>query len=255
VATILKKDGITNIVRNFNDETVGCVSSVDKFIDRDGKVSGEGAYVRYEMFLRGLESKVNSLVGLSGSFFAARKTVCKAWATDLTSDFNTLLTSVKIGLRGVSDPDSIGYYHNISDETNEYGRKVRTILRGISAFMKSLDLLNPFRYGLFAWQIFSHKLCRWLVPFAMITAILSNLILIFTSTSIYTIAFVFQIFFYLVALTGITTKSSATLLKIPAFFVLANMSILNAWYLYMAGDRVVMWTPSKRRCQGDNAAN
>jgi hypothetical protein len=93
------------------------------------------------------------------------------------------------------------------------------------------------------------------VPFAMITAILSNLILIFTSTSIYTIAFLFQIFFYLVALTGITTKSSAILLKIPAFFVLVNMSILNAWYLYMSGDRVVMWNPSKRRCQGDNAAN
>ncbi len=204
MSTILQKDGITNIVRNFNDEMVGCVSSVDKFIDLDNNVSGEGAYVKYEMLLREKsQSKVNSLVGLSGSFFAARKTVCKELAIDLPSDFNILLNSIKIGLRGVSDPKSIGYYRNISNERKEYGRKVRTVLRGISTLMKNMDLLNPFRYGMFAWQIFSHKLCRWLVPFAMMTAILSNLVLILTSTSIYDIAFVIQVFFYLLALTGI----------------------------------------------------
>ena len=67
-------------------------------------VSGEGAYVRYEMFLRALETRVNSLVGLSGSFFAARREVCRAWAADRQSDFSTLLNAVELGLRGVLDP-------------------------------------------------------------------------------------------------------------------------------------------------------
>lgn len=116
VATMLSSNGVKNIVRNFNDPTVGCVSSVDRFVDPDGQISGEGAYVKYEMILRNLEMKVNSLVGLSGSFFAARKVVCQDWATDLQSDFNTLLNSIKIGLRGVSDSESIGYYKNIIDE-------------------------------------------------------------------------------------------------------------------------------------------
>lgn len=62
VATVLDPDGVKSIVKNFYDPTVGCVSSVDRFIDSDGKVSGEGAYVKYEMFLRGLESRVNSVV-------------------------------------------------------------------------------------------------------------------------------------------------------------------------------------------------
>jgi cellulose synthase/poly-beta-1,6-N-acetylglucosamine synthase-like glycosyltransferase len=255
VATVLTKDGISNIVQNFNDKTVGCVSSVDKFIDPEGKVSGEGAYVKYEMFLRGLEGKVNSLVGLSGSFFAARKTICKEWSTNLPSDFNTLLNSVKIGLRGVLDPDSIGYYHNISDERKEYGRKVRTILRGISVFMKSLDLLNPFRYGLFAWQIFSHKLCRWMVPFAMISALISNLLIIilFPSSGLYVLLFVMQSVFYALAMLGITFRITGAISKIPAFFVLVNISILRAWFLYFRGESIVMWTPSDRRCQNDNA--
>ena len=114
VATILKPDGISNIVDNFKDPTIGCVSSEDKFIDKDGNISGEGAYVKYEMFLRKLESEANTLVGLSGSFFAARREVCKKWAIDLQSDFNTLLNSIKMGLKGISDPKSIGYYKNIS---------------------------------------------------------------------------------------------------------------------------------------------
>src|SRR5215207_8388622 len=114
-ATILEPHALLTIVENFADETVGCVSSVDRFIDEGGAISGEGAYVRYEMWLRQLETRVNTLVGLSGSFFAARRSVCLNWAPDLQSDFNTLLNSVRAGLRGVTDPESIGYYKNLID--------------------------------------------------------------------------------------------------------------------------------------------
>src|SRR5206468_4518646 len=111
--------------------------------------------------------------------FAARREVCRVWATDLQSDFNTLLNSIQMGLRGVSDPEAVGHYSNLSDERKEYTRKIRTLVRGMNVLTKRLCLLNPFRYGMFAWQLFSHKLCRWMVPFAMITAFLSNLALIY----------------------------------------------------------------------------
>jgi hypothetical protein len=29
-------------------------------------------------------------------------------------------------------------------------------------------LLSPVRYGIFAWMLFSHKVCRWLVPWALL---------------------------------------------------------------------------------------
>ena len=122
---------MSTIVANFADPTVGCVSSVDRFIDAEGRVSGEGAYVRYEMFLRALETRVNSLVGLSGSFFAARREVCQRWAADRQSDFSTLLNAVELGLRGVLDPRTAGYYRNIADDRRELERKIRTVVRGI----------------------------------------------------------------------------------------------------------------------------
>jgi glycosyltransferase involved in cell wall biosynthesis len=247
VATTLPSDGIANIVKAFHDPTVGCVSSVDRFVDAQGNLSGEGAYVKYEMLLRQLETKVNTLVGLSGSFFAARRTVCSPWADDLQSDFNTLLNSMRVGLRGISDPHSVGYYKNLSDEKKEYQRKVRTVLRGIAVLMRSLPMLNPFQYGMFAWQLFSHKLCRWLVPFAMIGAGISNAVLA-TQSSVYAMLLVGQLLFYVTAtayaLFHWMPKSSV--LRLPSFFVLVNLSILDAWMRYFRGDRVFRWEPSKR---------
>ncbi|MEO5957334.1 MAG: glycosyltransferase family 2 protein [Nitrospiraceae bacterium] len=248
VATILEKQALSNIVKNFHDPTVGCVSSVDRFVDQDGRVSGEGAYVRYEMFLRSLETRVNSLVGLSGSFFAARSTVCKgAWSDNLQSDFNTVLNSMRVGLRGVADPESVGYYKNIADERKEFDRKVRTVLRGISVFMKSLGLVNPMRYPFFAWQLVSHKLCRWLVPFAMLAALVSNAILTMGAGT-YRLSFVLQSVFYGVALGGLWWRPLLRFpaVKLPAFFVLVNASIFKAWIRYWSGERLIVWEPSKR---------
>ncbi len=246
-ATTLHPNAITNIVKSFNDPTVGCVSSVDRFMDAEGKVSGEGAYVRYEMLLRTLETKVNTLVGLSGSFFAAHRKVCAPWAPDLQSDFNTLLNSMRQGMRGVSDPDSIGYYKNLADETKEYQRKVRTVLRGIAVLMRSLSMLNPLKYGLFAWQLFSHKLCRWLVPFAMIAILISNTVLAVESYA-YCLLLTGQLVFYALALfyRWFTWMSDKDVFRLPSFFVIVNLSILDAWYRYFRGDRVLRWEPSKR---------
>ena len=178
VATALDRDGVATMVANFADPTVGCVSSIDRFVDDEGRVSGEGAYVRYEMVLRALETRVNSLVGLSGSFFAARREVCARWASDRQSDFSTLLRAVDLGLRGVLDPRTAGYYRNIADDRRELERKVRTVVRGLHVLASNARMLNPFRYGLFAWQLASHKLCRWLVPLAMVLAALANAVLL-----------------------------------------------------------------------------
>jgi len=245
VATILDVFGVRNIVKSFDDPTIGCVSSMDRFLDREGNVSGEGVYVRYEMLLRRLESKVNTLVGLSGSFFAARKTLCSPWATDLQSDFNTLINSVKKGYRGVCDESTIGYYQDLTESKREFSRKVRTVVRGIRVFMRSLPMLNVFKHGLFSWQFFSHKLCRWMVPFAILLAFLSNIFLVGTSP-LYVYLLVLQIIFYLLSVAGILTRSQSAVLKIPSFFMMMNLSILFAWSKYANGERYEKWEPSVR---------
>ncbi|HFD32725.1 MAG TPA: glycosyltransferase family 2 protein [Gammaproteobacteria bacterium] len=245
VATILEPQGLQEIVSNFTDPSVGCVSSEDRLIGQDGKPSGEGFYVRYEMWLRRLESQVNSLVGLSGSFFAARREVCQDFSGDVQSDFRTLLSSMKLGLRGISDPKAIGSYLNISDEKREFERKIRTVLRGLTVFFNHLEFLNIFQYGLFSYQLFCHKLLRWLVPFFLVAALTINIILA-SSSIFFLILLPIHLAFYTIGVYGWLTQSLNGVFKIPMFFLIVNIAIAVAWWQYLTGKRVVLWTPSER---------
>jgi glycosyltransferase involved in cell wall biosynthesis len=245
-ATHLDRDGVRRIVMSFNDPSVGCVSSVDRMLDGEGRPTGESAYVRYEMGLRALESEAGSLVGLSGSFFAARRAVCQSWPVDTPSDFGTVLNAVTIGLRGVSDPDAVGYYRDLADARKEYARKVRTVARGVSGLLRHKALLNPFRYGFFAWQLASHKLFRWMVPFAILGAGVSSVAL--ASDSMFFRGVVaLQALCYALAIMALKWHTSALRVWRPVgFLLLANVSILDAWLQLARGQQVTMWTPSER---------
>jgi glycosyltransferase involved in cell wall biosynthesis len=247
VATQLDPDGLGQIVANFADSTVGCVSSIDRVLGKDGRPGVEGAYVRYEMWLRALESQVHSLVGLSGSFFAARSEVCRDFSPDMQSDFRTLLNSMRLGLRGVSDSSAVGYYLDVTDGRREFDRKVRTVLRGLTVFFRNLEFLNPLRYGFFSYQYFCHKLLRWLVPLFLLFAFTTNLALA-PGSLVCSVLLVSQVGFYATAIWvwRHPLPPAHALLKIPAYFVAVNAAIILAWWRYFRGQRLVMWTPSQR---------
>jgi len=247
VATQIAPHGLQTIVENFADKTVGCVSSVDKVLGKDGQPCGEGAYVRYEMWLREQESKVFSLVGLSGSFFAARKEVCQDFSGEMQSDFRTVLNSMKLGLRGVSDPDAVGYYPDVADNKREFDRKVRTVLRGQTVFFKNLEFLNFAHYGIFSYLYFCHKLLRWLVPVFMIFALGANLVLAVGSL-FYAGILLLHLAFYGLGLWGWVKPESTVhiMIKLPLYFLVVNAAILVAWARYLRGNRMVMWAPSSR---------
>lgn len=247
VATSIPEQAVRHLSVRFADPRIGAISSEDRFTSEGGGIIGEGAYVKYEMWLRRLESSVNSLVGLSGSFFAARKLVCQDWKINIPSDFNTAVNCVRRGMIAVSDPKVCGYYKGIKDETKEYQRKLRTVIRGISALVAQPDVLNPLQFGFFSFQVFSHKIMRWLVPWFMI--------LLFVSASalvkyhwIYGIVFLGQVAFYVLSLLGLVlTKTRRNVwVKIPFFFMQANVAILHATMDYMLGRRVTVWNPTKR---------
>ena len=98
----LEPEALQNIVRPFADPTIGAVSSSD-VVETEG---GEGRYVRFEMALRQLESRATTIVGLSGSFFAARRALCTPWPSDLASDFRMALEAATRGFPAVSEPSA-----------------------------------------------------------------------------------------------------------------------------------------------------
>lgn len=245
--TFIDKDAVKNIVRNFADPKVGCVSSTDKPELKKGNTSAEGAYVKYEMKLRCLESKVGSLVGASGSFYALRKNLHDKFYADMSLDFYIPILTRMRGYRTVMDLDAIGYYKTLKKPGGEFTRKVRTIVHGIDVLFFFKEILNPFKYGFFAFQIFSHKLCRWLVPFNLILLFSTNLLLL-DNGAFYKLLFILQIMLYTVALLAhlIPNLQKPILFRIPHFFVMTNLSILISWYKYLSGRRYVIWEPTKR---------
>lgn len=246
--TMLDRQAIRLLVRNFADAAVGAVSSTDKLVNENNEVVGEGLYVKYEMLLRRLEHQVNSLVGLSGSFFAARSEVCRDWADDLQSDFNTVLNSIKKGYRAVADDDVIGYYKNIKKGQSEFHRKVRTMVRGITVFFRTLDLLNPFRYGLFAWQLFSHKLMRWLVPFFLLALLAVSAAAAAAGDTNGRVFLALQAASYAAVIAAGVWPALQKIppIKIAYFFIEANLAAAFAWAKYLRGERIKLWEPSKR---------
>ena len=108
-----------------------------------------------------------------------------------------------------------------------------------------IEFLNILQYGLFSYQFFCHKLLRWLVPFLLIGALVCNTILAFSSW-LYLLVLIGQLAFYGIGIYGWLTQSLSGIWKIPMFFLVVNFAIVLAWWRYVTGKRVVLWTPSER---------
>lgn len=231
----------------FLDPEVGALSSVDRIIADDGRVQGEGLYVRYEMWLRDREAKFNTLVGLSGSFFAARRVVCMDWDIRVPSDFGTALNCARFGLKAVSDRRVVGTYKNLADPSKEYQRKLRTTLRGMFGLRCRGEVLNPLRFGRFAFQVFSHKVMRWSVPWLILIAFAVNLALV-RESPIYLVTAIATVLLLIMPLVMrvVPAANRFALVRFSAFFVESNAAILHATLLLLRGKTMLTWEPSKR---------
>jgi glycosyltransferase involved in cell wall biosynthesis len=247
VATRLRPDALLRLVENFSDPTIGAVSSEDELHSPAGEVRGEGAYVKYEMWLRSLESDVAGIVGLSGSCFAVRREVCGAWRTDIPSDLSVALLCSLAGMRSVADSRVKGSYQDLKDDSQEFARKKRTIIRGMTAVWKLRAAANPARSGLFAFQVWSHKVLRWIVPLGMLFALSAGALLA-RSSSLYEILFITQVGIYAAAILGYASASARRFapIRIALYFVVANLATAAAAWDFIKGVRVATWEPSQR---------
>ncbi|MCG8486021.1 MAG: glycosyltransferase family 2 protein [Chromatiales bacterium] len=234
---------ITEIVRPFALPEMGCVSGEDLI---EGG-SGEGLYGKYELFLRKQESVTGSIVGASGSLYAQRKEIVTPFIEGVAPDFYSVLNTVEQGYRAISISESFGYMKAAESHKDEFNRKVRTLIRGITALFKKARLLNPISYPRFSLYLISHKLIRWLVPFFLISLLVSNLFLL--DSPFYLVLLLLQLLFYGVAALAAFSEplqKALPLVKLPLFFVSVNVSILKAWLKYLSGTRQEIWTPTKR---------
>ncbi|HEY8550227.1 MAG TPA: glycosyltransferase family 2 protein [Vicinamibacterales bacterium] len=246
---LLERDAVKHIARPFAVPEVGCVSGEDRIAE----AGGEGLYGRYELWMRRIESRLSSIVGASGSFYAQRRELCRPFVPGLAPDFLSVLYTVEQGYRAISHADATGTMTALDNPADEFGRKVRTILRGISTLAAHRQVLNPFRFGLFALQMASHKLARWLVPFFLIVMLVASVPLA-RASGLYLSLLIGQLAFYALAVLGLFPRlplARSLPARIAVYFTVANVATLVAWVKFAAGARQEIWSPTRRERAGE----
>jgi cellulose synthase/poly-beta-1,6-N-acetylglucosamine synthase-like glycosyltransferase len=245
-SALLDPTSLARMIENFADPSVGVVSSED-VVEVKGRAAGEGSYVGGEMKLRRLESSVGSLVSVSGSFFGARREVCRNWKPDRCSDFFVALEAVAKGFRAVTDPQCLARFAVVESARAEFRRKLRTIAQGLIVIFSYSALLNPVRYGVFSLQLASHKLFRWLLPYALIVLLVSNIFLAKAHPA-YLLLLLPQLALYLAGLLGLAVGRASAFrpLRLAAFFLIGAAATVAAWVMVSLGEEYVVWEPSRR---------
>ena len=247
----LRPDSLKRLVRAFDDPTVGVASGRDVSVasgEREGN-SGELGYVGYEMEVRALETRLHSIVGASGCFYGIRRAL---YVTDfpehLSRDFGAALIARQAGFRAVSVDDAVCLVPRVSALRAELQRKVRTMARGLATLWYFRYLMNPVRYGVFAWSLASHKLARWLVYLALPPAILGMAILATSSvaTAIVVAAGSVGAALGLIGLRWPRARAVPAVFAIPGFAVASAVAGVLAWVRVLRGQRAATWEPTRR---------
>jgi glycosyltransferase involved in cell wall biosynthesis len=246
-ATLLEPSALRALVQNFADPTVGAVSTEDLLVDALGNPTGEGLYVRYEMWVRRLESRFHSLVGLSGSCFAIRRSLCGHWPSTLASDFMGALHAARGGYRAIADESVRARFTAVASPQAEMRRKVRTFLRGITVLMANADLLNPLRHGRFAFQLLSHKLLRFAAPWLLLAALAASG-LAWGDPALHALFWI-QVGFYGLGAVGgrVALLQRNPLGRLAHYFTMVQWAMLMAGCKYALGQQQVTWEPSRRQ--------
>ncbi len=242
-------DALKRLMAPFADERIGCVCGELQYANpEDGGVGkGEGAYWRYEQFLKQRESLLSSTLGANGAIYALRRELFEELGSEIISDFVMPIRVWRQGYRVLYESKAIAVEHSGGSFGDEYGRRRRIITRSLHGLWTQRGVLNPFAHFFFALQMFSHKVLRWLVPVLLLVALLVNIPL--AADSLYRLLLVVQIIFYALAVLGNILPERLSRLfpfYVPAYFCAINFGALLGLVHFLTGRRDRIWQPVSR---------
>ncbi|HIE51552.1 MAG TPA: glycosyltransferase family 2 protein [Armatimonadetes bacterium] len=237
-----KPDAVLNLVRHFADPTVGGVCGELKLIGNAESPPGEGMYWRYEVVLKRLESQIDSTLGANGAIYAIRKelfeppppyTVC--------DDFVIPMKIREKGYRIVYEPAAVALEEMAPTMEKEFGRKMRIGAAAFQAIFLTIGLLHP-RQGFIAFAYFSHKILRWCVPFFLIIAFVTNLLLL-RQGPLYAGLAGAQVVLYGSALLAhlMAKRRRIKWLNLPYYFAYMNLALLLGFFRFLRGQQKAAW--------------
>ncbi len=245
--SLYQPNAVRAIMPSFADATVGCVAGRLEYVDGSNSRVGRGArsYWSYETFLKRHESRVGSLIGVSGCLYAVRRSAYVPLYHEACSDFIIATKMVEQGLRAVYEPNAVCTEQTNRQSDQELKMRVRIIAQTFTDLWRHRALLNPVRGGFYGVQLLSHKVMRYLVPFFLMGLFVSSAVLA-PASLFFRLMFAAQIACYacpalawMLDRVGIRSR----LLAFPQYFMLANLASLIGCYKFLRGQRYASWEP------------
>ncbi len=248
--SLYRPDTLANLVAPLADPAVGYVTGRMVYKAADGSLTGEGCstYMVYENLLRGWETRLGSIVGVDGGVDALRRELWTPMRADQLPDFVEPLAVREKGFRVVYEPRALLYEDALAEAGDEFRMRVRVGLRAMHALKDKAALLNPLRFGLFAWQLLSHKVLRYLAFLWMAGALFSNLALVGGSTgNPWSLLMFGQAMFYAMAAYGRTMaghkQTPPRIVGLAYYLCVVNVASAVAFWQFLQGKTQVTWKP------------
>jgi cellulose synthase/poly-beta-1,6-N-acetylglucosamine synthase-like glycosyltransferase len=254
VTSELEPIALRRLVRNFADRRVGCVSGSYKLITADIqhpassiqlpadlRAHGEGLYWKYETFLKRQESRLHSILGAHGAFYAIRKSLfVRLEEASINDDYLIPMRIVSQGYRAVYEPSAVAWELELASIEGEFSRRRRIAAGNCQQIVTLRNLLSPF-HGWVALCFFSHKVLRTLAPLFMVALLVSSLWL---PAPLSAAALGAQAAFYLSAAAGYVCQRqgrSVRWLSPPLYFCLGNLAMLAGLLKFCFSRQPLAW--------------
>ena len=195
-----QSDALARLVTRFADQRVGYVCGQVRFSGGDGG-NQEGLYWRYEMAVRGRESRLGGITAGNGAIYAVRREAYIELDPSRGQDIGFPFELTKRGWRAVYEPSALAEERMAPTVEGEFKRK-RRMMWGLWDVMLKWGMLDPRGYNpTYAFQIYSHRLLRYLTPWLHLVVLGANLALL-DEGSIYALTLALQLALLLAAALG-----------------------------------------------------
>ncbi len=252
--SIYAPHALRSLVRPFADAAVGAVGGNQCYVSSShGNAAsfGERLYWSLDRTLKTMQSRAGNMISATGAIHAIRRVLFRPVPLGVGDDFVISTRAISHGYRLVFEPNATAYESIAPTDEAEFQRKVRVIVRGLRGLWAVKELFNPWRYGFYSVQIFSHKLLRWSVGWLLMVLLGASLSL-YAAGSFYQVVTLGQVAFYGCALCALALRNTSLaqykafkLLTIPFYFCLANIAAMRAWLQLLGGKRIDVWDSNR----------
>jgi cellulose synthase/poly-beta-1,6-N-acetylglucosamine synthase-like glycosyltransferase len=172
-----RPDALRLLIEPFADPAVGYACGQVRFLDAGGD-NLEGAYWRYEMAVRRMESSLAGVTAGNGAIYAVRAEAYLPLAPSGSHDLSFPFQLAKRGKRSLYVPAARAEEKMVPTLEGEFARK-RRMMVGLWDIVVGEGMISPRGYGpLYAFELFSHRLLRYLTPLLHLVAFATNLALL-----------------------------------------------------------------------------